>query len=270
MKIRLDRNETDMIEMVYTIASAPENWEEWKCLHIHDPDLVKIRENETSLMATEAVMASYLDNLEGWVFHNGGADIFILCRHIKERDFLNIGKHILELVLETHSKTAALRLIDLGQDSERFLNIVLNEKHIDTPDIVFKKTTNDQESSLSDNHMWKRVLLVEDDDVTRWMVRRTLKEECFVATATCVRKSYASFKAFQPDITFLDLELPDGTGFEILEWIMQYDPGAYVVIFSSHDDPENRTKALSLGAKGFITKPFLKDKLMAHINQSGQ
>jgi len=73
------------------------------------------------------------------------------------------------------------------------------------------------------------------------------------------------YMTYQPDVVFLDINLPDKNGYEVLQWIMRNDPGANVVMFSSNDHMDNITDALDAGASGFIGKPFIKKQLLDYI-----
>ncbi len=110
-----------------------------------------------------------------------------------------------------------------------------------------------------------KVLLVEDDPVTRWMVRSALKDDCRLATAPTANKAFAVCQSYQPDIVFLDMNLPDKNGNEVLKWIMRNDPGVCVVIFSGCGDMQNISSALEDGARGYIPKPFEKRSFLHYI-----
>ena len=71
-----------------------------------------------------------------------------------------------------------------------------------------------------------------------------------------------------PDVLFLDIGLPDINGHEVLEKLFKLDPDAYVVMFSGNGDKENIMKAVELGAKGFVGKPFSQEKLLQYIQKS--
>lgn len=102
---------------------------------------------------------------------------------------------------------------------------------------------------------------MEDDAVTRWMVRNALKNECEFITAPSANKAFAMFSSFTPDVVFLDINLPDNSGYAVLEWILKNDPGACVVMFSSNGQLDNIVQAMEKGASGFISKPFLREHL---------
>jgi len=111
-----------------------------------------------------------------------------------------------------------------------------------------------------------RVLLVEDDPMTRFMVRKAIKNECELATAPEGNKVFSLYASYQPDIVFLDINLPDLNGYDVLEWIMDNDPGACVVMFSGNSDMDNIVSSMGYGAKGFVSKPFSKEKLLHYIH----
>jgi len=110
-----------------------------------------------------------------------------------------------------------------------------------------------------------KVLLVEDDPVTRWLVRQTLKDNCDFATAQTANKAFSLYATYQPDFVFLDINLPDKDGYEVLNWIMRNDPGANVIMFSSLNNMDSITRALDMGAIGYIAKPFIKNQILDYV-----
>ncbi len=111
-----------------------------------------------------------------------------------------------------------------------------------------------------------KVLLIEDDPVTRWMVRLALKSECVLATAQDAGKAVSLYLSYRPDMVLLDIGLPGRDGKELLVRLMKIDPGAYVVMFSSQDTAQNVVETIQNGARGFISKPFSRNKLMEYVH----
>lgn len=112
-----------------------------------------------------------------------------------------------------------------------------------------------------------RVLLIEDDRTTRRMVSKAIGDYCNLIEAYSAGKGIARYKSFDPDIVFLDLQLPDDNGHNTLKWIMYNDPGAHVVLFSGNCTRHNITKAMNNGAKGYVSKPFNANLMMYYICQ---
>ncbi|PZQ44775.1 MAG: hypothetical protein DI551_09440 [Micavibrio aeruginosavorus] len=119
-----------------------------------------------------------------------------------------------------------------------------------------------------------KVMLVEDDPVTRWMVRSALKDACILSIVSSSDNFMIKYKAvnqylsFLPDMVLLDIDLTPADGKDLLLDIMLIDPDAYVVMFSAHNTEENIRKTIEHGAKGFITKPFEKNIIQQYIDDA--
>lgn len=112
------------------------------------------------------------------------------------------------------------------------------------------------------------VMIVEDDPLTRRLVTGAFKESYALITAENAQEAIANYLLHAPDIVFLDIGLPDTSGFAVLQQIMASDPEAYVVMFSGSGYLDNVTSALTAGASGFIAKPFKKEKMKHYIEDS--
>ena len=106
------------------------------------------------------------------------------------------------------------------------------------------------------------VLLVEDDPFTLQLVKIAFKETFEIITAETARQALVYYQRHLPDIVFLDIQLPDGNGINLLEQMNKADDNSYVVMLSSHSQKEKIVECLSHGAKGFIAKPFTRQRLI--------
>jgi len=66
-----------------------------------------------------------------------------------------------------------------------------------------------------------------------------------------------------PDLAFLDLKLPDGTGMELLREIKRVQPEVAVVLMTAFGELETAVEAMSAGAYWFMKKPFEQEELLA-------
>ena len=68
-----------------------------------------------------------------------------------------------------------------------------------------------------------KALLVEDEEQSRQLLKTLLSKNCpnieVVATAANVKEASEAVQKYQPDLVFLDITMPDGTGFDLLEKI---------------------------------------------------
>lgn len=111
-----------------------------------------------------------------------------------------------------------------------------------------------------------RLLVIEDDDVFRALAFEVLDGHTKIGVSTGY-EGIEKYKDECPDITFLDLGLPDIDGFTVLRQIMSYDPEAFVVILSQSRFVRDVEKAKELGAQGYIIKPFSRKKVRDYFEK---
>jgi two-component system invasion response regulator UvrY len=101
------------------------------------------------------------------------------------------------------------------------------------------------------------VLLIDDHPVVRSGYRRLLTradDVDVVGEADDGERGYQMFQQLLPDVTVLDLSLPGMSGLEVLRRIHMREPDAGVLIFSIHESEMIMARAISLGARGYLTK----------------
>ena len=107
-------------------------------------------------------------------------------------------------------------------------------------------------------------LLVEDDpDQLALAVLRLTVAGYPVRTADSVKALFQSLETALPDAIFLDIELPDGNGFDVLATLRQHPKYTHlpIIMLTSKTDPEDVARGLSLGCDGYITKPYGQNTL---------
>jgi len=116
-----------------------------------------------------------------------------------------------------------------------------------------------------------KILLVDDDpDLVRAMRLRLRANNFDVATATDGYSAIACAQKERPNLIVLDLGLPVGDGFVVLDRLQNSDAlaGIPVIVLSARDPQSNEERALKAGAAAFFQKPADNDELMNVIRVS--
>jgi two-component system KDP operon response regulator KdpE len=114
----------------------------------------------------------------------------------------------------------------------------------------------------------KKILVVDDDPEMRLGLQLRLKANHYdVITAADGVASIAEARKHVPDLMILDLGLPAGDGFSVLERLKANESlsSIPVIVLSGRDRVGNWDRALKAGAKTFLQKPVANDKLLAVI-----
>ena len=116
-----------------------------------------------------------------------------------------------------------------------------------------------------------KILVVDDDpDLVRAMRLRLRANNYEVATASDGYSAIASAQKDRPSLIILDLGLPVGDGFVVLDRLQNSDSlaGIPVIVLSARDPQSNEERALKAGATAFLQKPADNDELMNVIRVS--
>jgi len=104
------------------------------------------------------------------------------------------------------------------------------------------------------------VLVVEDFLIFAKEIKHALPRHT-VVLARSMEEAKTRYDECLPDITFLDIDLPDGNGFDLMDYIRNQEPEAYVIILTGSKLQEDVTRSTAKGAQGYIIKPFTKEKI---------
>jgi two-component system, NarL family, response regulator len=110
-----------------------------------------------------------------------------------------------------------------------------------------------------------RVLVVDDHKVVRIGLRTMISRERdmeVVAEAESGASAIAAYQKHKPDVTLLDLRLPDLSGAEVINKIRQADPQARIIVLTSYDGDEDVFRAVQAGAAGYLLKGTFPDGLL--------
>ena len=274
MQIQTPDTEQKLVSLASSIGRDPLSWTGWTCLHFDISYLRNDKKGECALLL-KSIIEAYFGDIEGYIYACHDQSIHIICKNLGLDTLEQAATQICEFFNSEDDEKLHYHIFDLAADAFIYAQSVLDKSglphQLNSTNIFkeafFTKTFGYNDMNESKNiNIKTKVLLVEDDPVTRWMVRNTLKNKCDLITASSANKAFSIFNSYRPDIVFLDIGLPDKNGREVLNWIIRNDPGACVVMFSSNNTLDNISGALEDGAAGFISKPFLKEQLMYYIN----
>lgn len=109
------------------------------------------------------------------------------------------------------------------------------------------------------SHPVRRVLIVDDHESFRCVARDLLERRGFavVGEAGGARASLAAAEALAPEAVLLDVQLPDGNGFDVCEALTRADPRRAVLLVSADEHVDAPERAKACGARGFVLKAGL-------------
>ncbi|MGN6167802.1 MAG: response regulator transcription factor [Solirubrobacteraceae bacterium] len=107
--------------------------------------------------------------------------------------------------------------------------------------------------------MPRRLLIVDDNPDFCRLVQQLLELDGYevVGTEHDGASGLAAAEALSPEVVLLDVQLPDVSGFDLATRLVHEQPGAIVVLTSTHDREDFERLALDSGARGFISKAEL-------------
>jgi two-component system, NarL family, response regulator len=113
-----------------------------------------------------------------------------------------------------------------------------------------------------------RVLIVDDHPLLREGIAALIRAEPdmeVAAEAGTGREALAQFKLKHPDVTLMDLQMPDMPGIEAIIAIRGEFPDARIIVLTTYSGDVHVTRALKAGARGYLLKTNVNKELLATI-----
>jgi len=115
-----------------------------------------------------------------------------------------------------------------------------------------------------------KIIIVDDEAAVRNSISAILKDNYpgidIVSSVGSVQEGYVSILEHHPDLLFLDVELPDGTGFDLLNKLPSID--FKVIFITAHQ--EYALDAIKVSALDFVLKPFDTDDLCKAVDKANR
>ena len=118
--------------------------------------------------------------------------------------------------------------------------------------------------------MTRRVLIVDDHPIVRAGLEQALIKADFSICAVAASKNEAVVQIARtnPNLILLDLNLPDGSGFEVASWVRGISDTTGIVILTLNDAPELLLAALAARVSGFVLKSAPITEVIATLERA--
>jgi two-component system, chemotaxis family, chemotaxis protein CheY len=115
-----------------------------------------------------------------------------------------------------------------------------------------------------------RVLVVDDAAFMRKMVTDALTKggHEVIGEASNGIEAVERYRELRPEVTTLDITMPDKDGLATLQEIIGLDPGARVIMCSALGQESKVLESIKIGAKDFIVKPFKAERVLGAVDKA--
>lgn len=116
-----------------------------------------------------------------------------------------------------------------------------------------------------------RILLVDDENLILYSLSKTLKNDGSEVKAVANGKDALNEIRSSPyDICFLDVNLPDSNGLDLMKLVREISPSTRVVIMTAVDLNDGQMKCVQSNAGYFLPKPFDLDEVRSIVHSIGE
>ena len=112
-----------------------------------------------------------------------------------------------------------------------------------------------------------RLLIIDDHAVVRQGLIQAFNDKGFasVETAGTLKEARAKIAAFNPEAIIVDLNLPDGSGLEIVQWVRKHSADVAIIILSLNDPAQFVKIARSSGANAYLSKSQSMPEIISSV-----
>lgn len=113
------------------------------------------------------------------------------------------------------------------------------------------------------------ILIVDDAAFMRMMIKDVLTKNGFDVTGEAENgiNAIEKYKELQPELTIMDITMPEMDGIQAVKEIKKLDPDAKIIMCSAMGQQAMVIEAIQAGAKDFIVKPFQADRVVEAVRK---
>jgi two-component system chemotaxis response regulator CheY len=115
-----------------------------------------------------------------------------------------------------------------------------------------------------------KILIADDAAFMRVMIKGILSKQNYeiVGEAKDGREAVELYQKLKPDLTTMDIIMPEVNGIEAVKEIMKVDPNAVILMCSAMGQQAMVIEAIAAGAKDFIIKPFQPPRVLEAVERA--
>ncbi len=274
-------------QLLYAINIAAENNLNQRCLHI---EISKIEHmDEQWRDNTIALLYAYFEDSNTDIYISDDNDIFIMNQRLTPRLTTELASQIAHSLTPGSPQIPATFLYEITPHLHILREICVTKINHAKAQMTKEETSNYEQFlhtrkqdllNSIDAHLIKtiaerrkqngriNILLIEKDSFSQRLIQSSLNSRYTLTIAENARSSILKYIDTAPDIVLLDPSLPDTSGLKVITYIRECDPQAHIILLNQAHDRETLLDAISLGAQGFVNKPFDQHKLLNAIEAS--
>lgn len=264
-----------------------------QCLHFHLSKL-KGDNKHNDVLSLLSIINNGMEDTEGSVYLCNDYDLFIIARTQNPSIIKKLISNLTFFYADdpiAHSTTSGEQgfytLYNAVSDYEAFflacnkkliaLQQAEEERKLKHTAESSQKNPLQEEFTANQASAWKNalhsrakrmrpaMLIIEDQIFSRQLLKESLAKDYITFDAKNAMEGINLYFTNAPDIVFLDIELPDYDGYAVLQKIIANDPEAFVIMTTANNNAADVKKAVAAGARGYIVKPFTKQKVQQYI-----
>ena len=114
----------------------------------------------------------------------------------------------------------------------------------------------------------KRVLIVDDHAVVRHGLKLAIEAHGLevVSEASSLAEARSFIAHTNPDVLIIDINLPDGSGFDLIKWVREISKSSVIIVVSLNDAPQYASAARKAGANAYLVKDSTMVEILAAID----